>query len=302
VIELNSHLGVEASSGGGKLVLWMGDPFDYTSPFRGALAQITEALGPESVRSLQVPPPEQFEDFVEGCFRFDGKLIEVYWEHSLGHMSLRVGDMGTLHDVANRIRPLVVTSRTSRSLNERQRLIRRILRVNHAGEHGAVSIYSAQMLHMGPRHDDLRRWLADTLEHERAHRASFRQAMPLRSARPCRALGVWRIGGWVLGCVTALLGRAGVLACTAAVERTVHGHLQEQIAFLTRHDIELAGLVAQIQREELGHLAYAESDPAFRRAPVRLLSPLIASATELLIAVSTRGDSIRLRRALRAEA
>jgi ubiquinone biosynthesis monooxygenase Coq7 len=145
----------------------------------------------------------------------------------------------------------------STSLTEDQRLIRRILRVNHAGEHGAVSIYEAQLQRMRARHADIGSWLAETLEHERAHRAAFRQAMPLRAAKPCRALGVWSVGGWLLGSTTAMLGRTGVMACTAAVERTVHGHLQEQIAFLRRHDLDLAALVEHIQAEELSHLAYA---------------------------------------------
>jgi 3-demethoxyubiquinol 3-hydroxylase len=181
-----------------------------------------------------------------------------------------------------------------------QRLIRRILRVNHAGEHGAVSIYSAQIFHLGARHAEVRAWLTDTLDHERAHRAAFREAMPSRAAKPCRALGVWSIGGWVLGCLTALMGRTGVMACTAAVERTVHGHLQEQIAFLRRRDVELATLVEHIQAEELSHLTYSETNLPPGSPLARFLAPVVASATELLIAISTRGDSIRLRRTLHA--
>lgn len=185
------------------------------------------------------------------------------------------------------------------TLTEDQRLIRRILRVNHAGEHGAVSIYTAQIAHLGVRHAECKTWLAETLQHERAHRAAFREAMPARAAKPCRALAVWSIGGWVLGCITALLGRRGVMACTAAVERTVHGHLEEQIAFLRLHDHELAMLVERIQVEELSHLHHAEANLPRTSAPVRLLTLGIEAATEVLIALSTRGDSVRLRRALR---
>lgn len=101
--------------------------------------------------------------------------------------------------------------------------------------------------------------------------------------------------------ITALVGRAGVLACTAAVERTVHGHLQEQIMFLRRRDGERAALVEHIQAEELAHLDYAETNLRSGSALARLLSPMIALATALLIAISTRGDSIRLRRSLQAE-
>jgi hypothetical protein len=106
VIELNSFPSIEAKPDGPRLVLWMGKPFDFSTPFRPALAEIVEAVGPETVRSLQIPPREQGEDFIDGSFRFDGKLVEVYWEHSLSYMSLKPSDMGTLHDIADRIRPL----------------------------------------------------------------------------------------------------------------------------------------------------------------------------------------------------
>lgn len=178
------------------------------------------------------------------------------------------------------------------------RLIRRILRVNHAGEHGAVSIYEAQLAQIGNRDAELVRWLEATLAHEKDHRAAFREAMPSRSAKPCRALGVWSVGGWVLGRASALMGRTGVLACTAAVERTVHVHLQEQIAFLGTNDPALSQVVEDIQRDELDHLAYAETNLPPNSLLARVLSPIIAATTEALIALSTRGDSFRLRRAL----
>jgi ubiquinone biosynthesis monooxygenase Coq7 len=188
----------------------------------------------------------------------------------------------------------------SSPLDPDQRLIRRILRVNHAGEHGAVSIYSAQLRHLRARDADLEAWLAETLEHERSHRAAFHQAMPSRAAKPCRALQVWSVGGWMLGRITSRLGRTGVMACTAAVERTVHGHLQEQIAFLRRRDAALAALIEHIQREELAHLSYAEANLRPGAGLPRLLTPIISAATEVLIALSTRGDSLRLRRTLAA--
>ena len=111
MIELNSFPSIEANPDGPQLVLWMGEPFDFSTPFRPALAEIVEALGPETIQSLQVPPPEQGEDFIEGSFRFDGKPIEVYWEHSLSYLSLKPSDMATLHKIADRIRPLVVIAR-----------------------------------------------------------------------------------------------------------------------------------------------------------------------------------------------
>ncbi len=178
------------------------------------------------------------------------------------------------------------------------RLIRRLLRVNHAGEHGAVFIYSAQLARARRAFPDLAPWLEETLGHELRHRARFRDAMPARGAKPCRMMFVWSFGGAMLGAITALLGRTGVYVCTAAVERTVHRHLIEQAAFLDRNDAELAALVRDILVEEDAHLAAAETGHDASKMLPRALSMLVAGATETLIFLSTRGDSLRLKRAI----
>ncbi len=180
------------------------------------------------------------------------------------------------------------------------RLIPRILRVDHAGEHGAVAIYSAQLAHARRRHPDLVPWLQETLAHEERHRARFREAMPTRAAKPCRLMFVWSFGGAALGALTAACGRTGIYVCTAAVERTVHKHLVEQIAFLDRADPPLAAIVRDILVEEDQHLAHAEAHHNTRGLFAGALSALVSAATETLIFISTRGDSLRLKSALAA--
>lgn len=175
------------------------------------------------------------------------------------------------------------------------KVIRRILRVDHAGEHGAIAIYSSQIAWAKRHAPDLLPWLEETIAHERAHRERFRSAMPVRNAKPCRLLSVWSVGGAVLGWLTARLGRTGVMVCTSAVERTVHAHLMEQRLFLSRHDPELDEVVASIQRDEDEHLAYADERHNPKSLLPALLRPLVAAATEILIFISTRGDSLRLR-------
>ena len=144
-------------------------------------------------------------------------------------------------------------------------------------------------------------WLEETLSHELRHRARFREAMPTRAAKPCRMMFVWSFGGAMLGALTAACGRDGVYVCTAAVERTVHQHLTEQIAFLDRADPPLAALVRDILIEEDAHLAHAEAHHDTRTLFARTLSALVSAATETLIFLSTRGDSLRLRTAMAAE-
>jgi ubiquinone biosynthesis monooxygenase Coq7 len=177
------------------------------------------------------------------------------------------------------------------------RLIRRILRVNHAGEHGAVGIYTAQLGRAHRKYPDLVPWLQDTLSHEQRHRAAFLAAMPARMAKPCRMMFVWAIGGALLGTLTSAFGRAGVYVCTAAVERTVHRHLLDQLAFLEKADPALATIVREILVEEDSHLAHAESRLSRLTSTARMLNATVSAATEVLIFLSTRGDSLRLRSA-----
>jgi 3-demethoxyubiquinol 3-hydroxylase len=186
--------------------------------------------------------------------------------------------------------------------NPEDRIIRRILRVNHAGEHGAVSIYSMQIAWARKHAPDILDWLEETIGHERAHRELFRSAMPQRAAKPCRLMSVWSIGGAVLGWATARIGRAGVMACTAAVERTVHQHLVEQQAFLKRHDTELLRIVQTVQQDEDAHLGHAEASLMGGGWLAKAIYPVVAAATEFLILLSTRGDSLRLRAAMKASA
>src|SRR5262249_60524505 len=122
----------------------------------------------------------------------------------------------------------------------------------------------------------------------------FSKAITKRNERPCRIMTLWGNGGFVLGCLTALIGRKGVWICTAAVEATVHRHLEEQLDFLRDKDAELSRLISAIQEQELMHLKHAEQRIGLNATWGRALSAVIASMTEVVIWLSTWGDSTRL--------
>lgn len=168
----------------------------------------------------------------------------------------------------------------------------RILRVNHGGETGAILIYRVQIAISRWRAPDLTAFLHKALSHELIHQARFRALMPERQSKPCRLMWIWTVGGGCLGFVSAIMGREAVLACTEAVERTVHRHLDEQIAWATQHDPMLAETIRDIQVEELEHLDFAVRER--HAAGFQWLDRLISAATEGLIWMSTRGDSARL--------
>ncbi|RAK64257.1 demethoxyubiquinone hydroxylase family protein [Phenylobacterium kunshanense] len=169
-----------------------------------------------------------------------------------------------------------------------------ILRVNHAGECGAIRIYTGQRYLARWRSPDLLPFLDQSLRDERGHKDEFAALMKQRGITPCGAIALWGVGGWLPGLATAGLGRSAILICTEAVERTVHAHLQAQLAWLADRDAEVSRAIATIQVEELAHLEGARERRRSRGG--RVLDAFIAKATELLIWISTYGASSRMAR------
>jgi 3-demethoxyubiquinol 3-hydroxylase len=176
--------------------------------------------------------------------------------------------------------------------------IARILKVNHAGECGAIRIYAAQIFVAGWLYPDLVPELRTFLLHEKVHCQAFLDALNIRKGRPCAAMSLWSTGGTLLGLGCALLGRNAIMVCTQAVEQTVHRHLQAQIAFLSDHDEPLRSLIESIRVQELEHLDYAREriKPSFVNAP---LCAFIEASTEIVIWLSTQGAVSRMEKALR---
>lgn len=177
--------------------------------------------------------------------------------------------------------------------------IQRIVRVNHAGEFGAIRIYGAQIAVARHFFADIVPALTEMRDDEIEHCRLFFAAMSARAARPCRVMALWSLGGSVLGFAAALLGRSMIWVCTEAVEATVHRHLEEQLQFLASRDPGLHELIASIQAEELAHLSAAEAHQTVR-GPLRALAlAVIGAVTELLIWLSTWGDSSWMGREMR---
>lgn len=173
--------------------------------------------------------------------------------------------------------------------------IRRILKVNHAGEFGAIRIYGAQISVARRLFPDIVPLLEVMRDDEIDHCRVFREAMPSRGAKPCRVMSLWSLGGYVLGFLTALGGRNTVWICTEAVESTVHRHLEDQLTFLVSRDFDLHSQIASIQEQELAHLHEAESNQRKRGLSHAVLVPVISRLTDLMIWLSTWGDSSWMR-------
>jgi len=176
--------------------------------------------------------------------------------------------------------------------------VARIMRVDHAGEYGAIRIYRSQIRVARWLYPDIVPDLTHMLEHELKHCAIFSAAMRTRNSRPCRVMSLWSMGGSVLGFLTALLGRQSIWTCTAAVESTVHRHLDDQLGFLAGRDQELHDAIRNIRVEELSHLSHAEAQLQPPNLYHRTLRGIISFLTDLMIWMSTWGDSKRMARDL----
>jgi hypothetical protein len=96
--------------GGWELILWAGEPFDFTTPFRAMLSDIAVALSRHVASSVRLPAFERNEDFVVGTLQFGDETVRTYYEHSLGYLSLTSDHEGTLRRIAAHIEPLVTVT------------------------------------------------------------------------------------------------------------------------------------------------------------------------------------------------
>jgi len=165
--------------------------------------------------------------------------------------------------------------------------VEHILRVNHAGERGAICIYRGQIAIARWRAPNCVSALTDMLAHERSHFRTFDALLQQRGVRPCHALALWALGGWSLGVFTALLGARAIWVCTTAIENTVNAHLEHQLVFL-RTDPEVLAAVQSIQADEQSHEAHAAQHGGNPSGVYTILWSLVAGTTSFAIWLSTR--------------
>ncbi|MET0581240.1 MAG: demethoxyubiquinone hydroxylase family protein [Pseudoxanthomonas sp.] len=164
----------------------------------------------------------------------------------------------------------------------------RILKVDHAGEHGAVNIYRAQILISRLTAPELTATLRHFLAHEQRHRALFWSRMRSRSVRRCRSYAMCGVGGYALGLVTVLLGRQAIAATTYAVESLVLRHLEGQLFALKDSDTDAYGTVLDIVEEEREHHDHGQRLLETGRFWPVLITPIVRWSTEAVIWVGMR--------------
>ena len=159
----------------------------------------------------------------------------------------------------------------------------RLIKVDHAGEFTAINIYRAQICLARFTAPELIPELEHFLEHERRHLEIFERVLVRRGIRRCKSYWFCGVGGYCLGLATGLFGKAGIMACTAAVETVVLEHLDEQMSFMQgQGDLEARDAVRAIVEEEREH-QHAGVAAAKNSILYRPLCAVISWSTEVVI-------------------
>lgn len=165
-------------------------------------------------------------------------------------------------------------------------MIRRILRVDQAGEYGAVRIYEGQLAVLGNR--GVGPVIREMAEAERRHLETFNTLLPQRRVRPTLLHPLWHVAGFALGAGTALLGSRAAMACTAAVEEVIDDHYAKQVAALGDDEPELRDLCERYRQDEADHRATSLDHGAEQAPAYRALTGAIKAGSRAAIWLSER--------------
>ncbi len=165
-------------------------------------------------------------------------------------------------------------------------LVERMVRVDHAGEYGAVRIYEGQLAVLGRSAAGpvLRRMA----EQERRHLEHFERLVSQRRVRPTLLSPLWHVAGFALGAGTALLGPRAAMACTVAVEEVIDEHYARQAAQLGEDEAALKAAVEEFRAEEVEHRDTALTHGAEQAPGYPLLTGVVKAGSRLAIWLSER--------------
>jgi ubiquinone biosynthesis monooxygenase Coq7 len=172
----------------------------------------------------------------------------------------------------------------------RKRRLHEILRVEHAGELGAVWIYRGQraVFDAAPGRQKISDDLGEMEGHEQVHLSRFDALLNEHKVRPTLMAPLWRLAGFGLGVGTALLGEKAAHACTEAVETVIEDHYAGQIAELADRDPALATELSKFRDEELAHRDKAVEEGAREAPAYEALSAVIRLGCRAAIKLSEK--------------
>ena len=171
-----------------------------------------------------------------------------------------------------------------------KQILEEIIRVDHAGERGAIKIYEGQLLALKTfkKNDKLKRKIEEMKEHEREHFEYFDNEIKKRNIEPTKLLPLWDLMGVTLGFGTAMLGEKAAMLCTASVEEVIDGHYKDQTYKLKDDEEELKKKIMKFRQDELDHKDIAYDSGATKKGLYGVLDKVIKTSSRVAIAISEK--------------
>ena len=168
--------------------------------------------------------------------------------------------------------------------------IEEFIRVDHAGERGAVKIYEGQLLALNTlvKDEKLKKTIEEMKVHEKEHCEFFEKEIKKRNIKPTKFLPLWDLLGVTLGFGSTLLGKKASMLCTASVEEVIDKHYQNQIDQLDKSEKELKNRIIKFREDELHHKDIAYEKGATKKGCYSILDKVIKTGSKIAINISEK--------------
>jgi ubiquinone biosynthesis monooxygenase Coq7 len=171
-----------------------------------------------------------------------------------------------------------------------QRKLKEFIRVDHAGERGAVKIYEGQLLALNTvvKDDNLKKIIEEMKVHEKEHCEFFEEEIKKRNIQPTKLLPLWDLLGIGLGFGSTIIGKKAAMLCTASVEEVIDKHYLDQINQLGTDETELKKKIKKFRDDELHHKDIAYEKGATKKGLYSLMDKIIKTGSKIAINISEK--------------
>ncbi len=171
-----------------------------------------------------------------------------------------------------------------------QKKIEEFIRVDHAGERGAIKIYEGQLLALSTlvKDDELKKTIKNMKEHEEVHCSFFENEIKKRDIKPTKLLPLWDLLGLGLGFGSTILGKKVAILCTASVEEVIDGHYKNQIDQIGPDEKNLKNNIIKFRKDELHHKDIAYKEGASKKGFYSVIDKVIKTGSKLAIKISEK--------------
>ena len=168
--------------------------------------------------------------------------------------------------------------------------VEEFIRVDHAGERGAIKIYEGQLLALNTliKDDNLKNTIEEMKAQEKEHCNYFENEIKKRNIKPTKLMPLWDLLGVGLGFSSTLLGKKAAMLCTASVEEVIDEHYKNQINQLKSDENILKEKIKKFREDELHHKDIAYEKGATKKGLYKILDKIIKTGSKVAINISEK--------------